>query len=100
MRCKAVVMAIALAFAAAAGWNQRCFLTEGEYAPYHRGLHLPCDLAENPHHADITPPRVNIDRPSTVDEPERPQRPISLAECISLALENGRTGLATSRAPG
>jgi outer membrane protein TolC len=29
---------------------------------------------------------------STVATPDRPRRPISLGECISLALENGRTG--------
>jgi hypothetical protein len=31
-------------------------------------------------------------RVSTVADPEAPTRPISLAECVALALENGRTG--------
>src|SRR5262245_42117327 len=100
MRWKPVVMAIALALAAAAGCKQQCFLLEPDYKEIHSRLHVPCDLVENPNHASILPAKVVIPPVATVDAPERPQRPISLAECISLALENGRTGLETSRAPG
>src|SRR3954452_20006586 len=53
--------------------------------------------------ADARPPAPGPDQPpgapvttriafSTVLAPDLPQRPITLAECIALALENGRTG--------
>lgn len=93
MRWKKVLRGgLALILAASAGCKQTCYLTECDVDHYVKAGHLPpnaeCDtsLGITPSSAAITPP------PTTVNEPERPIRYLSLAEAIAIALQGGNVG--------
>jgi hypothetical protein len=89
MRWKTVIMGLALVVAVAAGCKQQCFLTECDWNHYHEHLGLPKNLDCNP--ASICqPPLCDAPKaPATVLQPDRPIRYLSLAEAISIALEQG-----------
>ncbi len=72
-----------------AGCHQRYFMTEDDFKHYrHQALNLPPQAVDpvdfNPH--------VEALKPATILNPEGKKRHISLAECVALSLENGRTG--------
>jgi outer membrane protein TolC len=89
MRWKHVVVGLALTLAGVAGCKQQCFLTECDYNHYREmGLtKLECDPK-----ASIEPTTIAAPPPSTVLDPDRKPRYLSLAEVIALALEQGRVG--------
>jgi outer membrane protein TolC len=90
MRWKAMVMSLALTFAASIGCKQQCFVTECDLDHYkHLGLPL-CPEADP--RISIVPSTTNVGQPTTVDDAEREGRPLSLAEAIALALEHGTPG--------
>jgi outer membrane protein TolC len=75
--------------AALAGCGRHCFLCEGDYkecvaAPLPHGLADPADCADVPPASCVAV--------STVLNPERDRRAITLCECIAIALEKGRVG--------
>ncbi len=72
-----------------AGCHQRYFMTEDDFKHYrHQALNLPPQAVDpvdfNPH--------LEALKPATILHPEGQKRHISLAECVALSLENGRTG--------
>lgn len=60
---------------------------------------LPRDLATNPHDA-IYPSGAITPKPMTVDDPDRPIKYVSLAECMAIALEQGNIGSTSALFPG
>jgi outer membrane protein TolC len=90
MRWKHAVVGLALTVAVAAGCKQQCFLTECDYEHYRQiGLtkRVECDPK-----AAIEPATAMPLPPSTVLDPDRKIRYLSLAEAIAIALEQGRVG--------
>jgi outer membrane protein TolC len=94
MRWRRAIAGLALAVAGIVGCAKQCFLHE-------------CDL---PHYLDLTPGMARLDCdpaastrsattpmgvPTTVRNPDRPIRPLTLAEAIAIALENGTAGSET-----
>jgi outer membrane protein TolC len=80
---------LALVLAVAAGCKQQIFLHECDYDHY-RDL-MPLSLETKPY--SIMPTDVVVcPTPTTVDDPDRPARYISLAECLAIALERGNVG--------
>ncbi|MFO0929111.1 MAG: TolC family protein [Gemmataceae bacterium] len=79
------------------GCSQRCFMTEAEFnrttTTFLEGMELKPDLATKPI-TEITDP------PPTLTNLDRKVRFISLAECVAIALENGRVGQANLLFPG
>src|SRR5207249_4744310 len=92
-----VVIASALACALASGCRQPPVAVEARFAIDPSLLMTPCaaPVAGKPpacgEVADDAAPSI-IGPVSTVTSPEKTKREICLAECIALALENGRTG--------
>src|SRR5262249_54800400 len=87
MRWITVTSALALIMVLTLGCKQQVFMTTGDLEHYRR-MGLPADLACNPAASNDAGLAERIPKVTTVDDPERKERPISLAECISLALEN------------
>jgi hypothetical protein len=88
MRWITVVAGLALALALVTGCKQQCFLSECDYAHY-RDLGIPDNLPCDPS-AGSEPGRLSlVKKPSTVLDPERKIRYLSLAEAIAIALEQG-----------
>jgi outer membrane protein TolC len=84
-----MVLGLLLFFVGAVGCKQQCFLTECDYDHY-RNLYpesLDCSAG-----ACVQPENVNMAAPATVLSPDRPIRYMSLAEAISIALEQGHLG--------
>ena len=96
-RC--LVVGMLLGAACLIGCQQHRFMTKADYDHY-RGEALD-PLASLPVEEPATPRSVTrgVDI-RTVLSPESPKREITLAECIALALENGRTGEFFDRAGG
>ena len=90
MRWKALV-GLALILAAAVGCERQCFLTEADADHYFHDLHLPPNLEAQPE-ASCLPADANDPEPTTVNQPERPVRHLSLAEAMAMALEHGTVG--------
>jgi outer membrane protein TolC len=91
MRWKVVVAWLALAVLIVAGCKQQCFLNECDY--YHYRDIMPDNINNNCGPGpSVCAPTVNVPVPKTVDDPDRPIRYLSLAEAISLALQNGTVG--------
>jgi outer membrane protein TolC len=92
MRWKRAVAGLALTVAGIVGCKQTCFLTECDYNHYKDIVgempRLECDPG-----AAITPTRAAMPTPSTVDDPDRKLRFLTLHEAIALALENGTVGI-------
>src|SRR5947208_3493349 len=99
MRWNAGLATVAL-IAGLAGCRQQTYLTEADAHQYsaHPAL-LPADLESNPHMA-LTPATGNTPTPMTVIDTNRPPRPIRLAECIAIALEQGNIGSQSALFPG
>ncbi len=94
MRWKTLVGGLALALATSSGCKQQCFLTERDLQHYQTMAGVPTDLDPNPAHSSIVPAldgRVGAD-PTTVYNPEREVRYLSLAESFATALEKGTVG--------
>src|SRR5438309_320963 len=90
MRWKHFGVGLALILAGMVGCKQQCFLTECDYNHYRDltlGARLDCDAT-----ASIQPTVATVPSPSTVLDPERKIRYLSLAEVIAIALEQGRVG--------
>lgn len=89
MRWKSTVGGLAIVLAITAGCKQRCFLTQEDYLycqdQVMAHLETKPDLSTQP----TIPP---VKTPTTILDPEREIRHISLAESIALAMEQGREG--------
>ena len=83
---------VAFALAGLVGCKQQLFLDPGDMQQA-RTAGLPIHLETNPHDA-ITPPTVQTigKQPATVLDPSRPARPVTLKECMAIALEQGNVG--------
>lgn len=92
------VVALAVAVSAA-GCGQRIYLPEPDHNHYTRDLGLPKNLEDNPH-ATLVPEGRTTGTPTTVDDPDRPIRFMSLAEAIAIALEQGNIGSQSALFPG
>ncbi|MFM7149486.1 MAG: hypothetical protein ACKO23_06550, partial [Gemmataceae bacterium] len=97
MRWNRMWGALALALAVTAGCKQRCFMTEADFnrttTTLLENMELKPDLGAQPI-TDI------VDAPPTLNDLDRKVRFISLAECISIALEQGRVGQFNILFPG
>jgi outer membrane protein TolC len=98
MRWKHLVVGLALSVSGVVGCGKEIFIHESDYNHY-QTLGLPPKLDTDPG-ATVTPATLVMAEPSNVHNPERPLRYLSLAEAVSLALENGTTGLQTAQNPG
>jgi outer membrane protein TolC len=98
MRWKHVVVGLALTLAGVAGCKQQCFLHECDYEHYRELGPLP-QLECDPN-ASVQPATAAIPAPTTVLDPERPPRYLSLAEAIAIALERGTVGIENPTNPG
>ncbi len=90
MRWKKKIGALALMLASVAGCKQTYFITSSERDHYRTFLPLALEQGGTP-----TPEPVikEVDQPgATVGFPERKQRPMTLAEAISISLEQGTIG--------
>ena len=82
------LLIVALAIPAFGGCKQQLFLEPGDYKDA-VSAGLPKDLEKNAHQV-IVPPVIDPHAlPSTVNDPMRPPRYITLKECIAVALEQG-----------
>jgi outer membrane protein TolC len=88
MRWITVVAGLALGLALTAGCKQQCFMTECDYNHYVKDLGMPDRLECDP---TAPPPGLvtQVNEPPTVLHPEAKIRYISLAEAISISLEQG-----------
>src|SRR5712692_2968075 len=90
MRWKRVGVGLALILAGVVGCKQQCFLNECDYKHY-LDIGLSPRLEFDPT-VSIQPTAVTAPAPSTVLDPERKIRYLTLAEALALALEQGRVG--------
>jgi outer membrane protein TolC len=88
MRWITVVGGLTLALALAAGCKQPCYMTECDYDHYHL-LGIPDKLECDPSAGSQPGLLSQTGPPATVLHPERKIRYISLAEAISISLEQG-----------
>src|SRR5947208_1135546 len=97
MRCKLPLVALTLFLALSGGCKQRCFLTEADFerttTTVLDGMELKPDLPYSP----LTP---ITDAPPTLNHLERKVRFLSLAETVSIALEQGTVGQQSLLFPG
>src|SRR5207302_7967453 len=68
------------------------YLMEQDANHYVNEMHLPKDLMTHPLEGPADPSEMNVPPPSTVEHPDLPMRPLSVAEAISIALERGTVG--------
>jgi outer membrane protein TolC len=92
MRCLLLGGILVLAIFPALGCFRTCYVTECDLQHY-RELGIPPCLEATPD-ASIVPSTTNEPPPPTTDYPESKVRYISLAEAISIALEQGTVGSA------
>jgi outer membrane protein TolC len=98
MRWKHLVVGLALSVSGLVGCKEEVFIHEADYNHYaHMGLPPKLDTDAS---ASVTPATLTMPEPTSTRNPERPLRYLSLAEAMSLALENGTTGLQTVLNPG
>lgn len=81
------------------GCTQRVYLPEPDAQHLTKSQGLPANLETNPH-ATLVPEARTTPAPSTVDDPDRPIRYMSLAEAIAIALEQGNIGSQSALFPG
>src|SRR6476646_7744532 len=91
MRWNAGLATVAL-IAGLAGCRQQSYMTEADAGQFRAAASLvppdlECDL-----HGPIVPAAGNTPPPMTVLDTNRQARPIRLAECIAVALEQGNVG--------
>jgi outer membrane protein TolC len=89
MRWITVVAGLALVVALTAGCKQQCFLNECDYNHYVRDLGMPERLECDPSAGSQPGLVTQVTEPTTVLRPEAKIRYISLAEAISISLEQG-----------
>src|SRR5262245_17386956 len=89
MRWKAVVVILVLGSCAVLGCKQQCFMTECDYDHY-RHLGLPPGGEYSA--PEIAPELIHSPPPTTIHDPERKARYITLNEAIAMALERGDVG--------
>src|SRR5262245_24806436 len=99
MRWKNLVAGLTLGVAGMVGCKQQCFLQECDYHHY-RDLGLPANLDNDPTAVSHGPLTAPIPTPTTILDPERPIRFLSLKEAIAMALEHGTVGIANPLNPG
>jgi outer membrane protein TolC len=100
MRWKIVTVALALSLAASlVGCKQQCYLTECDFDHYRKANLLPANLENDPT-ASIVPSTQDVPAPTTVLNPERQIRYVTLAEAIANALEHGTVGVQSPFFPG
>ena len=92
MRWTTLLSTLALLMALAAGCKQQCFLTECDSDHYRKNLagFLEFDAEASQKPASVV--HTSGGAPSTVLDPDRKLRYLSLAEAISIALEQGTRG--------
>lgn len=97
MRWKLVIAGLALMAATTTGCRQPCLTFEADLDHY-RKMTLP-DLENDP---GAVAPRVagHLLTPATVNDPDRKPRPLTLAEAVAMALENGNVGNQLVAQPG
>lgn len=81
------------------GCPKMVFLQEPDIVEAGLRLGLPPEVEKDPM-AGVVPFLGEVDQPTTVVDPERPPRYISLTEAIAIALESGTSGAQTIRTPG
>lgn len=99
MRRNAWLTGLLLVLAGLTGCKQKYYLSECDVQHYHRDLGLPRNLENDPH-ASIIPDARTTPPPTTVNDPDRPIRYITLAESIAIALEQGNIGSQSALFPG
>ncbi|MBX7103237.1 MAG: TolC family protein [Gemmataceae bacterium] len=97
-RTSSFVVALAAAFVTV-GCTRTVYLSETDANHYAKALGTPLNLETNPH-ATIVPEARNTPAPTTVTDPDRPIRYMSLAEAIAIALEQGNIGSQSALFPG
>jgi outer membrane protein TolC len=98
MRFKAMLVGLVLGFALVAGCKQQCYVTEPDLEHY-RALGLTQAVECTPG-TSIAPEAANVPAPTTILDPDRQPRFITLKECISVALEKGTIGSQSPLFPG
>src|SRR4051794_18352948 len=97
MRSKLCLVALTLFLALSGGCKQRCFLTEADMGrtvvTQLEGMELNPELSQKP----LT---ELVDAPPTLNNLERKIRFLSLAEAVSIALEQGTVGQQSLLFPG
>ncbi len=87
-----------IGFGLVAGCKQPCYMTECDLDHY-RQLGLSPKLEATPG-TDIAPENANVGRPTTILDPDRKPRFITLQECTAIALEQGNIGSQSALFPG
>jgi outer membrane protein TolC len=90
MRWKVIGIGLAVVLTATAGCKQQCFLSETDFSNV-TTVAMPANLAKDSS-IGAKPIIPFISRPATVLDPDRNIRYISLAEAVSIALEQGTVG--------
>ncbi|HEV8060095.1 MAG TPA: TolC family protein [Gemmataceae bacterium] len=97
MRWKLVIAGLALMAAAANGCKQPGLTFEADLQHY-RQMSVPnLETDPNPAGARIA---GHLPAPSTINDPDRKPRPLTLAEAIAMGLENGNIGNQAVNSPG
>lgn len=81
------------------GCGRTVYMTEPDLKHYTTDLGLPSDLESRPH-ATLVPEQRNTPTPTTVNDPDRPLRYMSLSEAVAIALEQGNIGSQSALFPG
>src|SRR6516165_3378482 len=89
IRWKHVIVGLAIMLAGFSGCKQQCFLYECDHDHYIRDLGLPERVECDPI-STMEPVIPNVATPTTIIDPERPPRYLSLAEAVAIALEQGK----------
>ncbi len=92
MRWTTTLWALALLLAVVAGCKQQCFLRECDWQHYQDKLAGSLEFKPDATAQPVISVAHTGGAPSTVFDPDRPPRYLSLAEAISIALEQGTTG--------
>lgn len=100
MRWKDLLVVVALVCGTTVGCKQECFRTEPDSSYYlHDLATLPPNLEKDPQVACV-PSGLDVPKPPTVNDAERPARYLTLSECLAIALEQGKVGVANPRTAG
>ncbi|MFN4260578.1 MAG: TolC family protein [Gemmataceae bacterium] len=91
MRWKAMLWGLGITLAIGVGCKQQCYITKDDLLAY-KGLGLqPHKELEPVHH--VIYEKADVPKPSTILDPDRPIRPLTLKEAIAIALEQGTVGI-------
>jgi outer membrane protein TolC len=100
MRGKELLVLVAIICGVTVGCKQECFRQEPDDKYYLKDLvPLPAKL-ETDRNVAIIPLGVDVPKPATVDDAERPPRYLTLAECFAIAIEQGKVGVPNPRTAG